>query len=253
MHRFITLGSFLLLASSCSGDDADEGRTREEFCQEWAVKACSEAVVSACQATSAETCRLSQQAFCSSLVPNTFSDAASDACLNAVGDAYADADLTGDELATVLELGPPCNRVVKGPATSGESCATNRDCDGPAGYECVIKGEQTRGTCQIPEEVGAGLRCAAAQQVCASGFYCNGSNCIEAKATSEACAHDQECGPSAWCGPDGSCTDRLPINGACTDSNQCLSGLCYDFGGTDSTCVDRLRLSRSEPACESLR
>jgi hypothetical protein len=209
--------------------------------------------VSACQATSAEACRLSQQAFCSSLVPATFSDSAADACLTAVGDAYADADLTGTELATVLELGPPCNRIVNGASKLGEACTTSRDCEGSAGYECVLKGEQTQGTCQKPEVVGAGLRCQAAQQVCMADFYCNGSNCIEAKLVGETCANDEECGSSGWCGPDNLCTARRAVNEPCADSKECLSELCFSFGSNDRVCVDRLRLSRSEPICLDLR
>lgn len=252
MHRFTTLGLILFLAS-CSGTDEKSPRTREAFCQEWAANACSSAVVSACQATDADACRLAQQGFCQNLVPSTFSDAAADACLTAVGAAYADADLTGDELVTVLELGGDCRRVVDGPAGRGESCTSTRDCEGPAGYACVIKGGQSQGTCQIPEPVGAGLKCAAAQQVCMSGFYCNGSNCIEAKGLAEACTNDQECGAVGWCSAEGVCAERLAVNQACTASEQCASSLCYSFASEDSTCVDRLRLSRSEPICANLR
>lgn len=180
MIRFTTIG-LLLLSTACSGSDDDKPRTREAFCQEWAARACSSAVVSACQAASAETCRLSQQAFCATLVPENFSDAAGDACLAAVGAAYADADLTGAELDTVLQLGPPCNRIVDGPSKLGETCTTSRDCEGSAGYQCIIKGGLSQGTCQIPAVVGAGLRCAAPQQVCMEDFYCDESNCIAAK------------------------------------------------------------------------
>jgi hypothetical protein len=86
-----------------------------------------------------------------------------------------------------------------------------------------------------------------------SGFYCNGSNCIEAKAVSEACSNDVECGASAWCAPDGVCTERLPVNGECTASNQCLSAFCHSFSATNTICIDRLRLSPSESACATLR
>jgi hypothetical protein len=251
MHRFSALGLVLFFAS-CSATDEKSARTREEFCREWGNKACSSVVVSACQATDAEACRLKQQGFCESLVPTNFSDAAGDACLAAVGAAYEDADLTGDELVTVLELGGDCGRIVDGPSGRGESCTNSRDCQGPAGYECVIKGGQSQGTCQIPELVGAGLRCAAAQQVCMPGFYCNGANCIAAKAVEEACANDEECGSEGWCAA-GVCAARLSVNEPCTASNQCSSALCYSFASADSTCVDRLRLSRSEPVCANLR
>ena len=251
MIRFATLG-LIVFFSACSGSE-ETARTREVFCQQWAKEACSSAVVSACQASSAETCRLTQQGFCMSLVPTNFSDAAADACLSAVRDAYADADLTGTELDTVLQLGGPCARVVEGPASVGETCTTSRDCQGSAGYECVTKGGQAQGTCQLPELIGPGLKCAAAQQVCMEGFYCNGSNCIEAKGAGESCTNDEECGISGWCGSEGVCSARLLVDAPCTASNQCASGLCYTFSADDRTCSDRLRLSRSEPVCENLR
>ena len=104
MPRFTTLSLMLLLAA-CSADEKDS-RTRESFCQEWASAACSNAVVSACQSSSAEACRLTQQGFCLSLVPSTFSDAAADDCLAAVSAAYADATLAFPvEYHPAVELG----------------------------------------------------------------------------------------------------------------------------------------------------
>jgi hypothetical protein len=242
----------LLLVASCSSKDPKAARTREEFCQEWANAACSANTVSACQATTVENCHTAQQDFCQTLVPSNFSDARADVCIKAVGDAYADADLTGAELNTVLHLGTPCDGIVVGAAGAGESCMNSRGCDGSAALVCVVKGGHLTGTCQIPEVVGAGLRCAAAQQVCAAGFYCDGNNCIQAKATGDACVNGVECGDMGFCAPDGVCAARFPVGMACTTNEECASSVCYTVSGT-STCVDRVRLSPSEPICADLR
>lgn len=238
---------------SCGNSDESPALSRDGFCQQWSERACSDEVVSACQAQDTESCRTTQKGFCLDLVPKEFSSERANECLGAVGSAYADADLTGEELNTVMRLGVPCNRVVKGPIGKGGSCTQDADCDGPGGYLCVTKADGAQGTCQIPETVGAGLQCDAAQQICGAGFYCNGANCIAVKAVGQPCADDVECGEAALCTADGLCTARLAVSAPCTSDEQCLSGLCYDFGGSGATCVDRLRLSPSEPACQQLR
>ena len=97
------------------------------------------------------------------------------------------------------------------------------------------------------------IEIAAAVHEAGAFFYCDGANCIQAKTAGEACTNDEECGATGWCGADGSCAARLSVDAACTASNQCASDLCYTFSAGDQTCVDRLRLSRSEPVCENLR
>jgi hypothetical protein len=257
MRHLRLLGLFIFLAACSSSDD--KPRTREEFCQDWAAAACSPDTVKYCQATDAAACRATQTSFCLSLVPTNFSDKAGDACIKAVGAAYKDADLTGDELNTVLALGPPCDRVVQGSKGAGESCTTTTECDAPSGLECVIKGGSPTGTCQKPESVGPGLRCSAAQQVCTAGFYCDGNNCIQAKAAGDACANDEECGTDGFCGAEGTCTAKFNVGQPCEENKQCSlgtssgAGLCYAYGSTTKTCVDVIRLSPAEPICANLR
>lgn len=185
-------------------------------------------------------------------MPRTFSDERADACLSAVEAAYADADLTGDELVTVLHLGPPCDAVVRGPQARGETCSENHDCDASNGFSCVKRGGSATGSCQVPELVGAGQKCEALQQTCGAGFYCNGENCIAAKDPGETCTSNDECGPTARCDTSSSCVARLAVGASCTQNEECASELCYMLGGS-STCVDRIRLSPAEPVCENLR
>lgn len=239
-----------LFVCACSSSD-DKSRTREEFCADWAKAACTKDTVAACQAATAEACHLKQQAFCLGLVPADFSDARGDACIKAVGAAYADADLTQAELSTVLELGPPCNAIVKGVKDVGEECENDRDCDGTQGASCVFHGGATSGTCQVPQEVGPGQKCTALAQTCGEGFYCDGSNCIAAKEVGDDCSTSYECGSTGMCS-GSACVAKLAVGSTCTDASECASGICYDVNGTKK-CTALIRLSPAESICENLR
>jgi hypothetical protein len=240
----------LCLAAACKDDK--EPRTREEFCRDWAAAAWSEETVSACQAESAEECRHAQEGFCRDLVPEKgFSDAFGDVCIDAVSAAYEDADLEDDELGTVLKLAEPCDKLIAGPKARGESCSSNSDCDAPAGYVCVKKSDDEKGSCEIPEPAEAGRDCSAAQKTCPSGFYCDGKNCVESKDVGDECTIQEECGETGYC-HSGKCAARVAVNAKCTEDYECSSGICYEFEG-DKTCTDRIRLARAEPICEDLR
>jgi hypothetical protein len=228
----------------------DDAMTRAEFCGGWGERACSADVVSICQATTADDCRTAQAAFCIGIVPEAFTAEAADACLNAVRDAYADADLTRDELDTVLSLGPPCDELAKGAALGGGDCEADEDCQTASGYRCVIKGGQQSGSCEVPVEVEPGLKCSEPEEVCTEGFFCNGNNCVEALAVSEACVNHAECGPAGFC-LEAACAMRFALNDECSQDEQCGSGICYD--GPTQSCVDRIRLSPAEPLCQQLR
>lgn len=243
-----TLSCLIGLFVACSS--GDDPLTRAEFCDEWATRACTGEVVSICQASSAEDCRGTQANFCLGVVPDSFTAEAADRCLDAVEDAYQDADLTREELDTVLRLGPPCDELAKGSTQGGDECDADADCETPSGYRCVIKGGEQSGTCQIPEEVGPGLKCSAPEQVCTVGFFCNSDNCVQALDVGEVCVNHAECGPNGFCS-DGTCAERFGLNDECSFGEQCESGICYD--GATSTCVDRVRLSPAEPLCQQLR
>ncbi len=251
MRWLSPLLAVLLVPFACSEDEP--AQTREDFCDRWAAAACSEEVVSACVAENVDACRLSQERECLELVPATgFVDDRADECLDAVATAYADADLTASELDTVLRLGPPCDRLVRGPRATGEECTTRLDCDGPGGYDCVFKGGETNGSCQLPALTQAGRDCSADNAVCTSGFYCDGSNCIEGNAMGEACARNEQCA-EGYCGSAGLCVAGLATNQPCTLDVECASGLCYRFSDTEQVCTDRVRLARTDPLCSTAR
>jgi len=227
-------------------------RTREQFCRDWASSACNEDVVSVCQAADAEACRQAQEDFCRSIAPDTFAGDRSQACIDAVGAAYADHDLTATELLTVRLLGEPCDQLSRGPRDEGESCTDRDDCDSASGFACVKKSDQMNGTCELPESVEPGQDCEADQQVCTTGFFCNGENCIAARDPGDPCMHHEECGEEGFCDVDGTCAPRFDVGDPCDDDAQCNAGICYDFDG-ERVCTSRIVLSRSEPICADLR
>jgi len=240
--------------AACSSSDDDEPETLGDFCVRWARAACSEEVVSVCQAADDDACRASQVAFCLDALPEAgFSGAKADQCIDAVEAAYDDADISAVESQTVLRFGAPCDQLVRGPSAEGEECQERSDCDAPSGFDCVFKGDNARGSCQLPETIGAGRDCSAANAVCEAGFYCNGENCIAGEAVGDPCTSNAQCGPDGYCGLTSVCAARAAVGQPCGFDEQCASGLCYRFSATEQVCTDRLRLSRSEPICEDLR
>jgi hypothetical protein len=236
----------LALATAC-GDDEKPPRNREQFCNAWAEAACSPDVVSYCQAADAEACIDSQDEFCHDLVPDDFADSNGDACIEAVAKAYKDGNLNEDELAVVLRLGEPCNELIVGPAEEGERCQELNDCDTSSGLQCILKSDSDDGVCEIPEVVGGGEDCEADQKTCMPGFYCNGENCLAAKAVGRTCTIQAECDEDGFC-DEGMCVERLPVGSACNADHECSAGLCYE-----GECTSNIRLGRSELLCDSLR
>lgn len=240
-----------LQLAACSDDDPSP-RTRAEFCEDWAEAACSEDTVTACQASSEDACRLAQQGHCLDIVPVTFSDERGNDCIDAVSDAYSDADLTGTELDTVRRLGGDCSGIVTGTRALGQSCDTDNDCDRSRGVECVRRGGLPGGVCQVAEQVGPGQPCSDPAQTCSEGFFCDGSNCLAAKSAGAACQNDVECAPSGFCGPDDTCVTRRAVGGVCITDGECESLLCNAVDG-ERTCAELVRLSPAEDLCADLR
>lgn len=234
-------------AAAC-GEDEPPPRSREQFCHAWAKAACSANTVKYCEAEDAEACIDSQDEFCHDLVPDDFSDARGDECIDAVNAAYKDGELEADELSVVLRLGEPCNELVVGPGEEGDSCLENNDCNTSIGLACIRKSDNDDGTCEEPEEVGGGRSCDAAQKTCEAGFYCNGENCVEAKAEGRPCTIQEECGEDGFCDGDGMCAARLAVRSECSEDYECEIGIC-DRG----TCRSLIRLASSEPLCDDLR
>lgn len=255
MKQLTCLLALSLAVAACSSSEDDEPRTTADFCARWAEAACSDEVLSVCQAAGAEDCRRAQTAACAAQLPSgEFSGESADQCLEAVEAAFEDADITADEVGAVFRLQAPCDQLVRGFAAEGQDCTSREDCDAPAGYDCVFKGEQQlTGVCRLPVTVGAGQDCSAPDAVCGAGFYCDGENCIAGEAAGDPCTSHRQCASTAFCNQAGVCEARKPLNDACGFDEQCGSGLCYAFSATRQVCTDRVRLSPSEPICEDLR
>jgi len=261
-RRFLALlaaGAWFGCSGSQPGPGADDSslKTEAAFCVEWAEAACTSEVVAVCGGKE-ETCIDSQQQVCRALVPVGYSAKFAEDCLEAVRDAYEDADLSSDELEVVLRLGGACKTLVDGGQSEGGECIETTDCDGVNGYECVIRPGESFGTCQIPVVVGGGDPCTDPEVVCDVDFYCNGSDCLRRKAADADCTSNAMCAPELRCeiatgAAEGVCVPRLDIGESCMTDDECASDLCIGSTETDKGCVERIRLSTRDPLCQDLR
>jgi hypothetical protein len=230
------------------------------FCDAWAEAACQPDVVKYCNSKSVDNCRATQGDFCRMSVPKTYTSAHAQECLDAVRDAYSDAELSPEELQIVLYFGAPCDRLSKGSRTGGQSCSDNTECNTAGGFACIKKQGASEGTCAEPELVAAGEPCDGDRQVCKDGYFCNGENCVSLKKTGGACDDDYQCKATDHClksGADaqtGTCELRADLGETCTADADCQSGYCViESGATEGECASTIRLSFSEPLCDSLR
>lgn len=261
MKLRLLLLSLMAGLAGCSSTDAnsDPNSNVTKFCENWGKAACSSAVVLACSGADkltdalTQTCIDKQQAFCEGLLPsNGYSSAEAQQCLNAVKDAYSNAVLTAKEVSTVRHRGDPCNHLIKGPQSKGGSCSSDDDCDTVHDYLCIAKSGE--GSCQIPSVVANGTSCEAPEASCNLGFFCDGSNCVQSKASGKACNADFECATGLSCDPDTSkCTARVSQT-ECTKDDDCTTNVCsIPSGASTGRCVDKIILAPSEGICEDLR
>lgn len=249
-YAFI-LGALLalctLFVAGCQSDSAP--LTRQEFCEGWANAACTEEVLDVCQKSQSQ-CRASQAESCRAWLPNDFQAVGVGDCFRAVSEAYSDADLSAEDLDIVWRLRGPCSSILVA-NMGGESCEHDSDCSGSAGLSCVLKDEAT-GTCEQSELVEPGFSCKRANQMCEPGFYCNGDNCIVAGDAGDECENDTQCGLGLYC-QDEVCEEQLSVGSDCATGRQCESQICYEIDSDEHVCVNRIRLSPAEPACDGLR
>ena len=246
-HFAFVQRSLLLSLSWVAGCHFEEPEvTRDEFCGKWAAAACSTEVVSVCQASSVDDCRVSQRSACHDDLPDEFVDRGVERCIEAVKKAYQDADLTGQELDTVVRYGGACSDIFVA-NDEGERCGSDADCE-PA-LRCVLK-EEEDGRCHDPVIIAPGFSCSEANEACEEGFFCDGRNCLAALEEGDDCKNDVQCGPDMFC--EGTCQDKVETGEDCKSDSECLSGICY-ASSSERTCLDRLRLSPAEPMCAELK
>jgi len=262
----IAAAALLVAFGACSAPKSGPGSntpnplaTADGFCAKWAENACSAAVVSACAATDAAACQESQKADCVARLPVGYSSQFAEDCLDAVKDAYTDADLTPAELAVVVGFAEPCDQLIKGAGGDGAICQDRAGCNTLQGLDCVKKAGETTGECRVPEVVGGGISCVEPQKTCVDGFYCDGSHCLERLAIGAACTSDDECSTDARCDSSsdagaGTCVARADVTDPCTEGADCKSNICtIPTGQSTGICVLQVRLSAAEPMCASLR
>jgi hypothetical protein len=160
--------------------------------------------------------------------------------------------LQGDELALVLRFGGACEQAVMGGSARGEACETSLECDAAHGYACVKKADSGDGTCQIPEVVDPGRDCDEAPQTCSAGFVCDGRHCVQTAERGEPCVIHEQCGDDGYCDENGQCAARHAVNDSCGQDVECARGICSELDG-QLVCTDRVRLSRADPLCATLR
>jgi hypothetical protein len=257
----VLLALTLPLGCKVEEDPPDPLASRSGFCDAWAGNVCQADVVKYCNASSVDDCKSSQSDFCMGIIPESYSSKHAEDCLTAVKTAYADGDLSPEDIAIVIKLGAPCDQLSKGSVDEGDSCSSNDDCNTAGGLTCIIKLGAASGVCGTPEEVGGGESCEGDAEVCAKNFYCDGANCIAYKKTGKACDADYQCLPEDHCviAVDdttgmGLCTLRADLNEACTQDDDCQSHYCpMAAGATEGQCAGTIRLSRTEPLCDTLR
>lgn len=254
----------LCLPTACTVEEdapPDPLATATGFCDAWAESACQPDVIKYCNAKSVETCKSTQSDFCLGIVPANYDSAHAKDCLNAVKDAYIDAELDPDELAVVLHLAAPCDQLSKGTRSRGQSCTANDECNTADGFSCIKKQGSADGICEKPEVIERGDECGGPAQVCVDGYYCSSEEyCVAYKKTDGVCEGDYQCKPTDRCvkadadADTGTCELRADIDDACSKDADCQSGYCViESGSTEGVCASTIRLSRTEPLCESLR
>jgi hypothetical protein len=257
--------------SGCAGesDDTDKQLAKVEgFCEKWGEHVCNGNVVDQCSAADRQSCREAQAAFCEDLVPSgKYSSEHAEPCLEAVQIAYEDAQLTAEERDVVRFLGGACHPVVSGSGSEGDPCEVTADCSVDADLSCVRKPGEEMGSCQIAEEVEGGRRCSGDTQICASGFYCDGTNCLASHEGGEPCSADVPCADAFKCealeggtaDADGGvvetvCVERVGTGQSCGKNEDCMSAICaMATGASGGVCASRIILSATDPICDDLR
>lgn len=256
-----------MLLSACSAEKQSVGRSVEDvagFCAEWASRACTEAVVSACSFPSAAACQNTQVDVCTGLVPEEkYSSVKAQQCLEAVGNAYKDDELTPDERDVVLHLGGACSEVLSGDVGRGGQCTEDSDCDRTKGFSCVKKGAE--GTCQEAAPTGNGGDCSSDEAVCNEGFYCEASvlSCIEGKKGGFACSAGTPCAKGFRCQDEegktlpvsstesGTCIALGAVGDDCTADDECADGICtLRQSGASGVCSAKTKLTPSDALCD---
>jgi hypothetical protein len=258
-HLVFPLVTAALLSGACSSTKKRQSTTPKQteatFCTDWAKAACNSKVVTACAAADADSCVEKQSAFCLNNLPPHYDATNAPGCIAAVKAAYADGQLTSEELTVVRNFGAPCDELNKGPSGEGETCSNDDDCNTLEHLRCIVKPDQSVGTCQVPVEVGGGFSCTQANETCVEGFYCDGSNCLARKGAGATCNELAPCLEDFSCLGDpgaATCQEKGNASAACTENVECKSDICAKNAAGSGKCVDQVVLAPTELICSDL-
>jgi hypothetical protein len=222
-------------------------------------------VVRACIGSSGtkEDCANDQADFCADMLQGTdFDRDLAQECINSVGDAYSDTEMTTEERSNVVlvEDGPCADLLASGNPTGGEGgasgdgrptpkaagarCDPHADicvdvayCD-PAVDVCVLKAAEGEFCCTLnPQFLAPACESGQPEVPCTPGTFCSEGFCVSLGQTDDPCATDAQCGPDYFCSPADTCQPLGMDSDTCETDDQCASGFfcsesfdqCRDF------------------------
>jgi hypothetical protein len=255
------------LANACSSSDPEPVpfnplSNETGFCQLLAEAVCNATLVTECYgsvestlADDTKSCQTAARAkFCNpeGLV---YRDVNAQLCIDTYRGAYADAAIQQAELEAIADA---CHATLSGTGKSGDACDADAECNGSQGLECVVKPPPegmtaAPGSCQIPEEVTSGMSCAAANQICADGFYCNAdvTSCIVERAEGQSCSAAEPCDEDSRCVSDV-CVAREANGQDCTAGEECEGGFCdIATGQAQGTCKAAQPINSTNGTCDA--
>jgi len=217
--------------------EEDPYATEAKFCKALATSVCSADVVTACYLSSDgtlsdDTTKCVEAFSAKGCNPKGFDyqKGGAEPCIVAKRAAYKDGKLTLEEID---EADAACLAVFSGGGASGTDCVADYECDGGSALRCVAK-PGGQGTCQVAEEIGAGLSCAAENAICETGFYCGSDEaCIQAPGVGKECSETKPCGSSSLC-TDGICAAKKANGQSCVAGGECDGGFCVTAQGANS-------------------
>lgn len=256
----LALLAFGATACAHGADDAPPPPTLttvEAFCDARATAECSEQAVLRCKAKDRAACLAARRAACKAAVPQGVKlvPPRADACVAAVGSAYADAKLSSEERAAIDAA---CARgLFAGPFGPRARCTTDVDCDASQGLECVRAWGAPDGKCLVPVLVGAAGACGGEADRCPADAYCDGTTkvCAARHAEGQQCQDGYSaCAAGLVCvgsGPfGGRCLAKAVIGEQCAQDAECASGICEKPAkAAVGNCADVVDLSPLSDAC----
>jgi hypothetical protein len=229
------------------------------FCDAIAAAECTNEVVNACFGSDAATLEADRKSCIAARKDPTRCNPSSfqyhpehaDPCVDSRKAIYADAELTKAEIESDYEV---CLKVFSRGGAVDSNCSVDIDCDTAVDLRCVIKGTDPVGTCVEPVEAMGGQKCTAADVVCADGFYCDNTNCLERPAEGETCSALILCKDGLKCDTTTTkCVTKLGNGETCNADDDCQGYCNLNSDGISGTCAAKVILAISSQTCDAFQ